>query len=639
MRIVDSYRFAADWVSVRRLAAVGLPFLFIATLILRDLFPVLLLFPVGVTTGVALFALLGESSMETIYTGVGVQTNNSGVLPRLLTILFFIVCSISILFTRIAAYDKPLSYFIAVAFLIGILMIRIVFTEAYRSNAILAILLGLNIFGSNQLVFPLGMGGPDESYHVPLVEHIYETNHVVTGSVTYSAFPGQHLTSAVSGIITGLSAQGAYRMIGLLGMLVLAFAVYLLGRRLGGVTLAMFVMIFYVTMSYVVFRGSHPTQMAHILPTFVFLFLSLFYILDRNEYRWRFIFVIFAFDIVVKHHYTAFIALIMVSVVTSAWCIFDKLSRRDNWFIHSKSPYRTINSYSPTRGKIVLPLIFGLVYITHLSFTSGIVSNITELFVSFIYSLLNPAPQDLESASRFSGIPLPVFYINTVGEAILSALAVLGCLVHLQLRDQRWLTIITWLASAILLILVGMIVEFPFVIPQRLYVIIQITALGFLAATGVMYLLSYATSLSTPSRNAAIAGVFAVVCVFALFSTASIIAGISTSPFNDDIPHPLLYDVAEQKESEEFMRSVGVKPQSIQWERSFPVQSDGTIDYSNAPSGSVIGLNYIRIESGIQVSDGSGLGAVSYTYLNRHTQGLDGSDRFYTNGRVDLYKV
>jgi hypothetical protein len=187
-----------------------------------------------------------------------------------------------------------------------------------------------------------------------------------------------------------------------------------------------------------------------------------------------------------------------------------------------------------------------------------------------------------------------------------------------------------------MLAVIGVVVDFPFVIPQRIYVLAQMTAMGFLAAIGLAYLLNSDWRGGSIGRYH-LGIVVALIFVLIFFSTASTIAGFETSLFNTGISYPIEYEIAEQEQATEFWEYVGVNESQIVWENSFQVSPE-RINFSSREA-DVIGVNHHRIQSGLYVSGGSGIGSGQYVIPESPTAGINTEKRIYTNGATELYLI
>jgi hypothetical protein len=505
---------------------------------------------------------------------------------------------------------------------------------------VLVVLFGLNTFASNQIAFPLGMRGPDVGFHVSLIEYIYQTGNVIGRSETYGGFPGQHLISSTTGIVGGLPAEFTYLFVGTLAMTLGILLTYSVAIRAIGERYALLAMLIYASMSYVVFRGGHPTQQAHILPILFLLFVTTMYLYYQPSTRNVILFLLFGVLMVATHHHTSFQAGAMLVALYLGYGLFGPLKWASRRLFFRRVPDVEGSSHTMTSSSlgVRLSILFAMVYAVHIVFTSGyfpnIVGHVAGFFVSTTEAATEGPRESLSSTARFAEIQTEQFLINTTGEGILFGLAVVGGLASIMYHNRTLVMLITWFVIAGFLAVIGTVIDFPFIIPQRVYVTTQMTAIGFLAAFGIITLMGRGVRSRVPSSLSV--GLLTIV-IFALvfFSTASTIAGIGTSPFNENIGYSPQYDTVQEVRAEKLLDSVGSNPDSVEWARGF-VQPTGTINYSSAEAG-MIGVNHHELQTGVSPVSRSGIGSEPTVYPRSPTAGLEKNSRVYHNGLVELY--
>jgi hypothetical protein len=585
----------------------------------------------GIATGFGTYALLGtgQGSLRAALNGLSVDSTR---LSRGLASGFFLASAVSMVTLTWGYYTKPIAYYLAIAAAGAILFLRIALTDATRSNVVLAVLFGLNTFGSNQIAFPLGMRGPDGGHHIRLVEYIYETGQVIPGGVTYAGFPGQHLLSATTGIPAGLSPGAVYLLIGTMAMTLGLLLTYSVGRRVLDTRYALIAMVVYASMSYVIYRGGHPTQQAHILPMMFLLFLATLYLYYQPSTRNSLLFMLFSVVLIATHHHSAFQAGGMLVALYLGYRLFGPLEWVSVRLLRSK--VRRLPSRAMATGGrgARVTVLFATVFAAHLVFTSGYFRNMVGHVLGFIASLNEETRGSLASGGRFREVPTEQFLINTTGEGILLGLAVVGGLACLVYLSRTVLMMVVWLVVAGVLAALGAVIDWPFLIPQRIYVTAQMTAIGFLAAFGLVVLLG--RGVESRVRSVTPVAVLAVV-VFALvfFSASSTLAGIETSPFNTNVGYGLWYGVVEEGRSAEFLKQVGVNPDAVNGPH---VNFDGSTEYTHVEEG-IIEVSHHRLSSGSLISSHSGVASAAVVFPDSPTAPLTDDNKMYSNGPVELY--
>src|SRR2546422_8875691 len=90
---------------------------------------------------------------------------------RLTAVLFFLFTAGSLFVLRSEQYGKPLAYFVFMAATAAVIALRIGLLGSTKEVPVtlgIIVLAALNFFGSDQLVFPLGIGGGGRCAHIPI---------------------------------------------------------------------------------------------------------------------------------------------------------------------------------------------------------------------------------------------------------------------------------------------------------------------------------------------------------------------------------------------------------------------------------------------------------------------------------------
>jgi len=621
---------------LRRISLLGALVSLPVTLLVYQFFTAFTLLGVGVTVALVLFGLLGPQTTRQLAPSFPVDDPR---VPGVLLVGFLLANTAAVLSLSTAYYTKPLVYYVLVAVAAGILVARILFTDANRSNVALAFVYGLNTFVSNQLAFPLGLDGPDIGDHVGLATTIHRTGHI-TGGGLYNGFPGQHVLASTVASFAGTPVPITYRSVGIAGMLLGLPVTYLVARRLGDRRFAVFAMIFYASMDYVVYRVGHPSKLAYALPLVLLAVAAAVHLYRESTPGMVILFGLFSTALVFTHPHTAFMTLLLFG----AFAIGSHLAPR----IEALRPEvageptdggRTTTSVFAARGHVFAVLFLVVFVVQFLYFSQSFDTLVTVAYDYVDVLFLSGGPDAVKSTPRFSSIPQAQLLINTIGSGLLVAFVVLGGLDLLERRIQLSYVLMTWTIVAGVVMVIGVVADVPFALPNRVWVITQITAFGFFGATGLLYLLRHARTRARP--RVLVSAVLVLVVGFALFSTASTIAGIETSPFNEDVPHRTWYGMVEDGASDSFLEAAGVNTSAVRAARSFPVDRDSRwINYSTAAPGTIVGLNEHRISTGIPVEGGRGrIGGGVYAIPEAPREGLSDRTRVYDNGVVEVYRA
>lgn len=604
--------------------------------IVFQLFPAFALLAVGVSLGGLLYALFGGRDVPS-FEWQEPLPKSGPYLPGVLTVVFFLASAASVLVLSTAYYTKPLAYYVFVAVAVGAVGLRVVFTNAHRTNVWLAVLLGLNTYVSNQLAFPLGLNGPDFGAHAGWTRTILETGHIAENTL-YTGFPGQHVLAATAVLFTGGELGLTYRAFGIAGMSLGLPIAYLLTKRFVARRYAAFGVLVYASMDYVIYRAGHPSKLAYALPLFLLVFTLIVYLAERRTPGRYVLFALFALALIFTHHHMAFVGAIMV--VTSAGGLRIASEARERGLVagSSTTSYGRGDDEGIGGRSHVLAILFLVAFLTQFVYWSGIAETFVRVSQQYFDVLFKTGGEDTTKETiRFAVIPLEQLLINTVGSGLLFVFVVVGGL-SLFREDTRWATmVLAWLSAAGVAMVGGVIFDTPFALPQRIFVMAQLTGLGLLAVVGLVYLFKLAEGRETVVSRSSVAAVVIMLLVgFSFFSAASTVAGIETSPFNEDVAHRTWYELEEDRAVEEFLVTADVNRSSFQWARGLPVSESREMDYSALNRTAVYGTNRHKISKGVTVSGGKGrIGTGQYVFPELETREED--TRAYNNGVIDIY--
>jgi len=215
---------------------------------------------------------------------VTLKTTSSYQSWKLITldIIFFFILTISIFiyYFRSNLYERPLIYFIVIAFLSGVLAFKILYCFLNKKQIgitlLQIIIIGINIVYSQILLFPT-LVGIDPWYHQTLVSKIINFSHIPIG-YDYSNVPFFHLITSQTSLITGLDYKICTMFC--ISTIIILFAViflYLLGMRIFNnqkiALLAPLILIIsdnFIHMSY----WSIPNSFAILIPLIIYLILK-----------------------------------------------------------------------------------------------------------------------------------------------------------------------------------------------------------------------------------------------------------------------------------------------------------------------------------------------------------------------------
>jgi hypothetical protein len=647
--------------SLRTVSAVlAVLFVGIAGFVYQNFTPFVLL-PIGVATGFGTYAAFGTRRVDVVAGAL-----HDPRLPGVLSAAFFFAIATAVFALRNAYYTKPLLFYAAVAVAGGLVVVRILLTESHLTNGLFAFVFGLTTFVTNQLVYPLGLNGPDSGFHRSFARQIYETGIVPELGTQYVGYPLQHILSASVTHVSGLTVDPIYRTVAILGMVLVLPLTYLIARQFGSREFSLLAVVVVASMDYVVYRVGHPSKMAYALPLLLFIFTFAIYVSQRRATPGAVVlFALFCVALVFTHVHTAFVALILLSLLgIGRWLApivepplarllnFDSPTaalRGDGGSTDETPGPRGVpnSSNDPDFGSAigsrlhVLAGVFIVAFIAQAVFFSGFYGNVVEILLQWVDAILLAGQEGTtQETPRFGQLPTEALLVNTIGSGLLVSFVVLGILDYLERRRTIGFVLLTWLGGAGAVMIIGVIGDAQFALPNRVYVIAQLTAMSFFAAAGIGYLFSQTARSTTEAGRALGVGLVAIVVAFVFFSTASTIAGPGTSPFNDDVPHRMWAGMTEQQAADSFAEGI-VDGDLYQAANSFPIDENARFDYSGAEPGTVVYINEYRLNTGVTLQGGPGqIGGAIYAIPQEPRAGLAGSEnRIYDNGAVEFYQI
>jgi len=635
----------------------------VAWYVYRSFTPFALL-PVGSAVGFGVYAAFGRR-----HVGSSMSPLEDPRLPGVLTTAFLFAIAGALFSLRNAYYTKPVTFYAAVAVAAGVLVARILLTDANLTNGLLAFVFGLTTFVTNQLAFPLGLNGPDSGLHRRFARQVYRTGLVpgVGGtesmSTQYVGYPLQHVLSASSAHVTGLPVGPTYRAVAIAGMILVLPLTYLIARRFGAREFALLAVVVVASMEYVVYRAGHPSKMAYALPLLMFTFTCVIYVHRRRGTPESVpLFGVFCLALVFTHAHTAFVALILLVSLAIAVRLVPFVDPPLARLFGLGGTLRSDGSGAaggsegspPPSGRVenvagipggsrlhVLTVAFVVAFLAQAVYFSGFYGDIVEILRRWIEAVVLATVEDTtREAPRFAQLPLASILINTVGSGLLASFVVLGILDRLERRVRFGLVLLAWLIVASGVMAIGVVGDAQFALPNRVYVIAQLTAMSLFAAAGLGYLSDRAPATTSGTGRVVLLCLVVVVAGFVFFSTASTIAGPGTSPFNDDVPHRMWTGMVEQDAADTFVDG-RIAEERYRAASSFPIDEDGGIDYRTAESGTVVYVNEFRLSSGVTLQGGPGrIGGAVYVIPQSPRDGLAGTgNRIYDNGAVEFYQV
>jgi hypothetical protein len=569
---------------------------------------------------------------------------------------FFVLSAVSLLLVASSAYAKPVSYYVVMAVAGGAVAAFLGASETrreYLAGMVLVWLLAMNLFGSNQLAFPLGIGGADSSTHIYfLAAPIAETGHVppVSGcGLIYGDFPVHHILVASSAIVADADPVRMYYDLGFVVMTIPVLATFLVVRRLFPERTAAFAALFLAGASYYISWASHAAPLTYAIPLISVLLLLLIRMVNDRGRRDIFLAAVVGLALILTHPYSS---------VIFGVALFGLLATQ---LVSAERP-RVIG-----RGTTTVGVLFAYTLIFDWSNFSCLMTKSLQLAGGWAQAFQDEAviaPQGV-----YDALPLGSIFVNTLGDSVLLALAVVGFFVTLgTVRSVHRVVILGPTLALLTLSVVGIVTDLVYILPNRIYVYLQLVGLAPLAAVAIWRV---AAGASGPARapgrrvGSRLIAPFVVLlaAAFVFASTTSTIAGFETSPFAGTRPYVKLYDTNVEARSVEWLCAHATRALGIDTSLSFSsllrhelreclilpnatvLRMDavnGTIDpLQFAPGTTILFSRYDSFpgyQSGITGVGKAGLGV--YDRLEPGAERvLKDFNRIYSNGGIEIYAV
>ncbi len=571
---------------------------------------------------------------------------------RLTAVLFFLFTAGSLFVLRSENYGKHLAYFGFMAASAAVIALRIGLLGSTKEVPVtlgMIMLVALNFFGSDQVVFPLGIGGADASTHIQfLVNPIVQTGFVPPTNpcgLVYGTFPAHHVFVAMTAILTGSDPTRTYYSLGALVMTAPVLVAFLIGRSLFGARIGLLAALVLSGSSYFIFWAAHDAPLSFAVPLVGFLLLSFLTMLRGPNVRMIFVAGLFAVALVLTHPY---------STIIFGFLLFGLLLGQ------------LAVRHHPTRwpwGTRIVSVSFAYTLLIYWSNFTCLMTKSFQLTHQYWNLLLGEA--QVPSGRVYNSLPLSLIFINTAGDSILQFLVIVGFFAVLARGPSRRMMMI--LAPTITLFfvsVVGLIVPLTYLSPNRIYVFLQFIGFAPLAALAIRSLVALNRLPSRrPEWVRAGLGAVVVAC-FVFASSASTIAGFETSPFVGNHAYVKLYETPYEVVSADWLCAHATGPASIKMSQSMfgldryavrrcitpaggflsdlPIRPDDRIDTASLNPGAFLWFSRYDMapgfERGLAGPNVFGSGIITRLKANADAD-LAVYDRLYDNGRVQVYLV
>ena len=476
---------------------------------------------------------------------------------KVLTVLFLVFYSFSLLSLFQGDYTKSVAYYLCISLCAGILIVEIL---SYRTQIqgygilLKAVLLSINILFANHLIFIHGISLPDLGLHFPVfVMSILDTGYLSSNPIgPYGIFSIHHIFALEIAIVTGYNPLSIYLLFGSFIVAIGVLFVFVIGKRFVNFQFGLVSAVLFTCLDYYLMYGEHPEHQAY---NYGFALICFTLIIYTYRFQKPAFYVLFAFSAVammLTHHLSAAIVFVTVCslVIIDVYHIIQKrkLSIPSKYiavtfslllfcaliFVSNNNPAQYLSS-------VIKPYFADMYSLVANLFVAPI--PVTPIPVTPIPVTPIPTPPYVPPTG-YDKLPLISLFENTLGSSLLVLVSVWGFCSCIKKRS--WFGDFSILNGILLSVLLGLGILFSYVffLPDRLYPFLQIFGLVFLGAFGILWLHN-----AVPSRKKTliIGCICILVAMMSFFSLASIINGFETSPFvGDTVAYEKLYTTSQE---------------------------------------------------------------------------------------------
>lgn len=565
--------------------------------------------------------------------------DKSHTLRLVTSTLFFVFYGLSFLTLLQGFYTKTVWYYVFISLCTGAIATEILFvrTKAQGAlNLLKSFLLVLNITLSNQILFSYGIGSPDSNYHLFNLVIPITNNGYIPGGYTYSTFPIHHILVVISSSIPNIDPRMTYYCLGGFLLSIGVIFVYLIGRKFVNTQFGLFAALLYTCCDYLMRIGSHPSQCTYTAPLMIILFTSVLYIYKERDWRFTVFYPILVTTLIFAHHFSAMIILIVLSSLIIVE-IFQRIKESDYKF---RFP-----------GLVQIYVVILFAQWMYYSNMMGRFANILEVYHD---AFTQDIATSVMTQTVYDQLPISTLFLNTLGASILLMLSVMGFLYFFKLRSFFKNIIMTTTVTLFALIGIGVVISVSYLLPHRLYYVLQLFGLVFLGSGAIVWIFSNIKMKSMKTT-------FVIVLIMCLsfFSVSNTITGLETSPLKGDQAYWKLYETPYERHSGKWADTCIPTSTTVNVSHSFrcyyprsnisfskyPLivesEKNTTIDYKSITKGSYILFSKFDIATGFRaerIGKKVHMGKVRYRKLDeKEIYLLDRYNKYYDNGMANIY--
>lgn len=548
-------------------------------------------------------------------------------IPVIVTSLY--ICSMIVMY-RFVLYERPLLHYIVFGGFAGYIAYEIG-TGARRIRVVPQILvLTFFTYWSSQFAFPAGAFSPDvQGRGLPAINAGIASGHI---SLDFSTYLGYFVYVAESSLLTGLTPELAYYLLATAILTGTLLVISIVDTALPQISskIALYSALLFGCMSWTIGRGLRPNKLNFFYPLILLVgivALKIFSSSSKYEhFRWGSIGVVVSTALIFGHRFSSGAAMVFLGTIGIFVIVYRTILNKQ----YTSDPRGFTLGFI---GAYILGVFGNPIH------TGPLIGRASGLVLSVLAPISTSATQTSASVAqggpgRYSAFSLEFLLTNTASQALLFALAVFGAALVIRRADWEYDLVIFWMGVLSVLLLFSLVYNARDFQPQRFYALLGLFGLNICAG---------ATLVAVGRINYRSVGpvlVAIAVCLFAIVSLTSPVAGIALSPFSDDIPHYPKYETAQGIEGNEWVNihtenALRIVGPSSDVEINQKSATSGEVIIRQIPRGSIYSYSDLSKQSGVVVDGGRSIGGRNFVFVYEPATSND--DAVYSNGQYSVY--
>lgn len=525
---------------------------------------------------------------------------------------------------RYYTYEMPAIHYILFAAYVGYIALEISQEQSQRRIVSHILILCFFTYWSSQFAFPAGAFQSDTWGEViPVINQTlsepsssFQIFYQSVGALNFSFVSifkllGDFPTFTAYAILATLVLTGTVGLITLVSRSLPAIP-----RQVG-----LYAALIFGISSWMLGRGFKPGKLNFFYPIILLLGLSLLHLFNTSDRsrdsRWIIFAILSGVVLIYGHRYSAGAGLFLVFSIF-VFSILQKTVLKKQY----------LNLKTSQGAAFFAAYLIGV--LAHPAHQGPLLGRLSDTILSVIGTSAESTSAYTTAAGgpgRYSNLPLDVLAVSTGAQTLLFAMVIVGFCWCFRKKDWEYDLITVWVAIISVFIIFGLLQNSANTQPQRFYALLILFGFNVFAAAAFYYRFN---SIRSSVRTLTI--VF-IIALFGVFSLASPVALVTTSPVGDQIPHSPKYVTEQSERGSEWVEQYSIELTSLPVDQTSTTV--GRIDTSAMPEGTFYVYEYQRMgKSGAIASQGLTLGGRIWVFVTPPPYGSESV--IYSNGDTSV---